>query len=146
MLWASGAALILLDTQAALGQLLEQPKLLAKVTVVVVLTANGVALHTIAFPTLLGQRRRGRYAAAVAAALGSLSAASWLAATLLGIARGPAARFQYLDFMAAYAALLGAALAFGLLCVRPRIVHKLRSGVRPFERRGSPGADVPRIQ
>jgi hypothetical protein len=148
VLWASGTALIVLDSGGALARIADSPKMLAKLTVVCVLTANGVALHALAFPALLGQTRHGSYAAAIASALGAISAASWLSATLLGIARSHVRGFEYADFMLGYAGMLTIALAFALLVVRPRVVRKLALGPRWHEGPlpAHPGTDLPRLQ
>jgi hypothetical protein len=148
VLWASGLALLVLDTGGALGRIADNPKMLAKLTVVGVLTANGVALHTLAFPALLGEIRHSGHAAAIAAALGGISAASWLSATLLGIARAQAKGYDYAQFMTGYAGLLALALAFALLVVRPRVARKLAGGMRGFDRRlpAGHGNDLPRLQ
>src|SRR5690606_26081753 len=106
ILWASGAALIVVDTHGVVSLVADNPKLLAKLTVVCVLTANGFALHWLAFPALFGDVRHGRRAAALAAALGAISAASWLAATLLGIARAQLEPFGYDELITVYAAML----------------------------------------
>jgi hypothetical protein len=127
VLWASGTALLVLETDAALHRLVDNPKLLAKLTVVCVLTLNGIALHFAAFPCLLGERRPSRRSSNLAAVLGAVSASSWLAATLLGIARTAASGLTYFQFMAAYAGLLTGAIAFAWLVVRPRLSAKLRA-------------------
>ena len=145
ILWASGIALIVLDTNAVLSRLAQQPKLLAKLTVVSILSLNGVALHLIAFPALLGDRVRGRSAAPLAAALGAVSAASWLAATLLGITRASSVTFTYADLMLAYAVMLATALTFGLLIVRPRIADKLRKRAR-YDPGSNRSAAIPGLQ
>lgn len=148
VLWASGAALIVFDTGGVLSRIADNPKMLAKLTVVCVLTANGVALHRIAFPALLGAARHGGHAAAIASALGGISAASWLSATLLGIVRTHAKGFEYADFMLGYAGMLALALAFALLVVRPRVVRKLALGPRCHGPHlpARPGADLPHLQ
>ena len=145
ILWASGAALIVLDTGGAVLQVADNPKLLAKLTVVCVLTLNGIALHCLAFPALCGEARFGRYGASLAAALGGISAPSWLSATLLGIARGQAKGLDYADFMVAYGGIAAIALTFALTVVRPRIVRKLAMGSRWFDARLHGSADLPRL-
>ncbi len=126
ILWASGLALLVVETGAALHRVADNPKLLAKLTVVAVLTLNGVALHLAAFPCLLGDRRPSHSSSNIAAVLGAVSTASWLAATLLGIARTSAAGLTFFDFMQIYGGLLLGALAFALIVVRPRLAAKLR--------------------
>ena len=145
ILWASGIALIVLDTNAVFSRVAQQPKLLAKLSVVGILSLNGVALHLIAFPALLGDRVRVRNAAAVAAALGAVSAASWLAATLLGITRTSVQGFTYADLMLAYCVMLAAALTVGLLIVRPRIAEKLRTPAR-YDLGSDASGALPRLQ
>ena len=148
VLWASGTALLVFDTGGVLSRIADNPKMLAKLTVVCVLTANGVALHRIAFPALLGEARHGGHAAAIASALGGISAASWLSATLLGIARAQAKGLAYADFMLGYAGMLAFALTFALLVVRPRVVRKLALGPPRHgpHRSARPGADLPHLQ
>ncbi|MGH8665976.1 MAG: hypothetical protein ACREUX_17080 [Burkholderiales bacterium] len=148
VLWASGTALLVLDTDGVLSRIADNPKMLAKLTVVCVLTVNGAALHWLAFPALLGETRHGGYGAAIASVLGAISAASWLSATLLGIVRAHAKGFDYADFMLGYAGMAAIALAFALLFVRPRVVRKLAIGPRWFDQRlpARPGADWPRLQ
>jgi hypothetical protein len=145
ILWASGIALIVPDTNAVFARLAQHPKLLAKLTVVGILSLNGVALHLIAFPALLGDRVRRRSAAPIAAALGAVSAASWLAATLLGITRASSLGFTYTELMRAYAVMLAAALAFGLVVVRPRIAKKLATAAR-CDHRSDRSAALPGLQ
>jgi len=50
VLWISGLAVIWMDTHFVLSVLQTKPKLLAKLSIVTILTINGVALHTLAFP------------------------------------------------------------------------------------------------
>ena len=51
VLWATGVAIVVLDLGLDFDALLGKPKLLAKLTVVAVLTINSLALHLVAFPT-----------------------------------------------------------------------------------------------
>ena len=125
VLWVSGLALIVLDTGGDVSRVAGNPKLLAKLSVVSVLTLNGVALHCLAFPALCGKVRHGRHTATTAALLGAISAASWFAATFLGIVRQQARGFDYADFMLGYGAMIAVAIAFGLTVVRPRMRRKL---------------------
>ena len=137
ILWASGSALIVLDTDGVLSRVADNPKLLAKLSVVCVLTLNGFALHWLAFPALFGELGHGRRAAALAAALGAVSAASWLAATVLGIGRAQVKPFTYAELMTAYAAMLACALAIAFAAVRPLIQRKLRLRPEPLDAPGN---------
>lgn len=126
VLWASGAALVLIDTGGDLSLVADSAKLLAKLTVVTTLTLNGVALHYLAFPALFAPARSRQEAAAIAAVLGSVSAVSWLWATLLGILHGAARGWSYSDLVLPYLGALAVTAAGALVLVRPRIVRKLQ--------------------
>lgn len=62
LLWLSGLALIVLDIGFDAAALLAKPKLAAKLTVVSLLTINGLLLHRIAFPLLKHLQPRPRKA------------------------------------------------------------------------------------
>jgi hypothetical protein len=89
-LWASGALLVWLGYAEAPANYLTNPKLWAKVSVVVTLTINGLFLHAIAFPKIrvgtvlmrLATRERLWFGA-----MGAVSSVSWLFAAFLGVAR-----------------------------------------------------------
>jgi hypothetical protein len=126
VLWVSGAALVMVDTGGNLSLVADSAKLLAKLTVVATLTLNGVALHYLAFPALFGTVRSRQVAAAIAAILGSVSATSWLWATLLGILHGTPKGWSYPEIVLPYFGTLAVAAAGALIVVRPRIVRKLQ--------------------
>jgi hypothetical protein len=128
LLWVSGLALIAFDTGGALDRLIDKPKLLAKLTVVCVLTLNGVALHILVFPALVGNGPRPGHTASVAAFLGAISAVSWMSATLLGIAPPVAKWWGYGDIVVGYITALALGITFALVVVRPRIMRKLQAG------------------
>ena len=101
LLWLSGIAFLVLYA-ANQPQALENPKLWAKITVVSVLTVNGMFLHRRVFASM--EEGRGwtpqgdllrRYSILVA-----VSVASWVTATLLGTVKE-------LNGVAPYATLLG---------------------------------------
>ncbi len=125
LLWLSGGALILLDPSVDGLALLAHPKLAAKLTVVGLLTANGVLLHRLAFPMLTEPRGSPRRAAQVCAALGAVSTVSWLYASFLGAARLIAPAMSYGGFLALYAAVIAVGLAVGLGLVRQRVERLL---------------------
>ena len=89
LLWASGVAIVGLGALAS-PDYLANPKLQAKILVVVLLTANAFALHRITFPRLAKGRRVARWHAADWLAVAvpvALSNTLWLYAAFLGIAR-----------------------------------------------------------
>jgi hypothetical protein len=130
LLWLTGGALVLLHVGSNFGTLLEKPKLLAKLSVVALLTINGLLLHRVAFPMLTRPLRDVRGAALVCTTLGAVSTVTWLYAAFLGVARIIAPTMSYGAFMAVYALLLVGALAVGLAVVRPRIARLLTRQVQ----------------
>lgn len=121
VLWLTGLALIGFATGMDADALMARPKLLAKLLVVIALTANGVALHAFAFPRLGRKDPQPRPNVVVPVVLGAISTASWLYASFIGVARVIAPSMSLRDFMAWYAALLMLAVTVGLVFVRPRV-------------------------
>jgi len=131
LLWLSGLGFLVLY-QLADPQKLANPKIYAKMTIVAILTANGVAIHLtvlprlrrrIGLPLLKDLRPRLRLLFALTSAV---SLVSWTVPVVLGAA--PQLNFvvPFQTILAIYAALLLAAtaLAFALLAERP--VRKAR--------------------
>ena len=87
LLWLTGAALILLDIGLDWSALANKPKLAAKLTVVSLLTANGLLLHWVVFPMLTKPQRSPGFASAVCAVVGAVSSVTWLFASFVGVAR-----------------------------------------------------------
>lgn len=123
-LWASGLAVIGIDTSFLYAELANKPKLLAKLTVVGVLTINGIALHFVAFKRFENSSSNTTNAMLVPALLGGLSAVTWIYAAFLGLAKPVAARLGYAGLMSLYgmAVLLGTIVALGL--VKPRLAQR----------------------
>lgn len=120
VLWASGLALVALDVGWDLRALALSPKLAAKLVVVAALSANGAALHALAFPAL--RTPHGRLALPLA--LGAVSTASWLYASFIGASRIVAPWLSFGDYMAAYALLVMAAIAVALFVIGPRFERR----------------------
>ena len=121
VLWLSGAALLAFDQGLAPTEWLRGAKPTAKLLVVTALTANGLALHAVAFPLL---RRGGPHSAktaTLAVVLGAISTASWLFASFIGSARVVAPSMHLQDFLGLYAVALGLAIVLALVFVRPRV-------------------------
>lgn len=123
LLWLSGLALVWIDTRFDLAVLATRPKTLAKLTVVFVLSANGIALHRCAFPALAHAHAPAWRSAALPAALGAVSAVSWLFAAFVGVDKVFASTLGYAAVIGAYAAALGAGLAVAWCVVRPRLAR-----------------------
>lgn len=112
-LWVTGAALIWIGYAQNPDTYLDNQKLWAKVSVVAVLTLNGLFLHRFAFPVL----KQGRSLSTLSnlrcmflAVLGGTSLASWLFAAWLGMARPWNHAVEYGEVMALYLALAGLAI------------------------------------
>lgn len=125
-LWISGLALIWFETRMDLAVLAGKPKLLAKLAVVSVLTLNGFALHSWAFPRLLRPQRRPQAAASGLAVLGAISATTWIYAAFVGVGKDLAPALGFVGFMALYAAALALGVGVALVFVRPRLAARLR--------------------
>ncbi|MBC7938280.1 MAG: hypothetical protein H7Z19_00720 [Chitinophagaceae bacterium] len=123
VLWASGLLLIGLQVGSDLQALVANPKLVAKLLVVSALTANGMALHALAFPKLHAGAGPGRMApgeALLPVVLGAISSASWLAASFVGLSRLVAPTLQLSDYLALYAAMLVGAVLLAVAVFRPQ--------------------------
>lgn len=128
-LWITGLVIIGIDTGFAPAVIASKGKLLAKLTVVTVLTLNGLALHRWALPRLLapaGDAAYARQAAKVPSLLGAVSACSWLFAAFLGLAKVLASVLGLSGFLELYALSLGLALAVAWVWMRPRLERQLR--------------------
>jgi hypothetical protein len=131
LLWLSGIGFLGLYALAS-PELLHNPKIYAKMTIVGVLTANGWAIHKLVLPSLAkhigrpllagltGQTRR------LYAATAALSGVSWTLPVVLGAAPQLNFHTPYLAIIAAHAALVG--LAFGLASLWLRSAGSHRDG------------------
>jgi hypothetical protein len=127
-LWITGLTIISVDMSTTALVLSKAPKLQAKLTVVLILTANGFLLHRYTLSRLGGRRSPSEQAIRLAAILGAVSAASWGYAVFLGVARAWAPILGYSGFIALYAAGLAAAIAVSLRWVRPMLLSASRNG------------------
>jgi hypothetical protein len=129
VLWITGLALVALDTGFVWRELLARPKLLAKLSVVLLLSANGWLLHHWIFPRMqpdsAATRAQALSVAGVASVLGGFSAVSWLVAAFVGIGKPVTAALGYGGFMALYALALLAVLPLAWWVVRPRLAQRL---------------------
>lgn len=135
VLLLSGLAVVRLDTGFALDELARRPKLLAKFSLVVLLTLNGWALHRHVFPRRHGPHSRPLATALWATVAGAVSAASWLFAAFVGVGKPVAAVLGYAGFMLLYGLTLGLALVASLWQVHPRLVTRLahRLSIHPSQ-------------
>ncbi|WP_124949602.1 hypothetical protein [Sulfuriferula thiophila] len=127
MLWLTGLIVIWLETRFEWSLLIGQPKLMAKLTVVSLLSLNGVALHHLAFNRLQAVQNHPAQNTKLLVILGAISVVTWLYATFLGLAKPVAPLLGYAGFMALYLALLAAGIATSILLMKPRLVSRLAS-------------------
>lgn len=125
VLWVTGLIVIGIDTGFDLAVLLTKGKLLAKFSVVILLTLNGLALHKWALPRLMAPTYEPERTARIPALLGAFSLASWLFAAFLGLAKPLADMLGYAGFMQFYGLSLLLALAVAWHWGRPRLARQL---------------------
>jgi hypothetical protein len=126
-LWATGVPMVMMDIGTDVSLLLGNPKLVAKLIVVIALTANGFLLHFVAFPMLIAKPKNSAKAATIAATLGAVSMTSWLYAFFLGASRIIARYFSLYDFVILYLLGLTIAVLVAILVVRGRLERSLKS-------------------
>jgi hypothetical protein len=128
-LWLTGLALTAFDLGFDPRMLIVSPKPAAKLVVVTALTANGLALHALAFPMLRNPRAGNRGAVTVPVVLGAISSASWLCASFIGVSRLIAPAMHFEDFMAIYGVLLAGAISVALVFARARVARSSKPAV-----------------
>ncbi|MGV3741990.1 MAG: hypothetical protein ACO1NO_06750 [Burkholderiaceae bacterium] len=108
-LWITGAAIIWLDASANGLSYFYNPKIQAKIAVVVLLTLNGFLLHNVILPvmekagSLMNMAFRYRFLAIFS---GAFSAVSWFYAAMLGVGRPLAWKYSLVELLAAYPAMI----------------------------------------
>lgn len=139
-LWISGAIIIWLDTRFELSAIAANGKLLAKLTVVVILTINGVLLHRYAFPRLSLPQENASRAAFLPALLGGVSAATWFYAAFIGVAK-PFSPLGYNGLMALYFVTLVLGIGISMVWIRPRLARQITQRItnRPEDMHTFPG-------
>jgi hypothetical protein len=128
VLAATGLCIVAIDTGFDPAIMLSKPKLMAKLSVVLVLLANGLVLHFYAFPTLFSKAARPVRTSFLLCVLGGVSSASWFYASFLGIAKTLV--ISYTGFMALYALIVCGAVGASLL-ISWRHLAKVLSTDRP---------------
>jgi hypothetical protein len=135
-LWISGIAIVSLDVSNQGLNYLLNPKLQAKIAIVVLLTLNGFALHGAVLPAMqkagsllkmpLNQRMLAVFA-------GIVSGVSWFYAAGLGIARPLNWKYSLVEILAAFPALIAGGFATMLLLTA---LAKSRQGRRQWQPQG----------
>lgn len=119
VLWITGVALVV-DGYLGHPDYVLNEKLWAKITVVVILTLNGVILHHYAFPRITtsdGISNLTSTEKALIAFSGSASSISWLFACYLGIARPWNFTTSYGLMMLIYFSLMGIGFLIAYQCI-----------------------------
>lgn len=117
-LWVTGVGIIALDASFKGWEYFTNPKLQAKITVVCLLTLNGVLLHHRVLPlmmkagALLNMSFSQRSFAVFA---GAVSAVSWFYAAMLGVGRPLNWKYSLGEILAAYPALIACGFATVML-------------------------------
>lgn len=123
-LWLTGLSIISLDMSTVALTLAKAPKLQAKLTVVLILTANGFLLHRFTLTALGGRKRPSEQQVKLAAILGAVSATSWGYAMFLGVAKAWAPILGATGFLLLYALGLAFGIAVSLRWVRPMLMRQ----------------------
>jgi hypothetical protein len=110
VLWATGALILAVDAaDKGLGYF-ANPKLQAKIGLVVLLTANGVLLHRVVMPLLQksGSLLRLSFNNLVLAIFaGTVSAVTWFYAAFMGVGRSLSWKYSLVELLAAYPLMIG---------------------------------------
>jgi hypothetical protein len=117
-LWISGTFVVWVDCQGDFSLILEKPKLMAKLTVVALLTINGAALHTLVFPNIMNGLKRTADFAAICAVLAGISSVSWFFAAFLGIAKPLEAHLGLQGFVALFGFAIAGAIIIAMAHMR----------------------------
>lgn len=136
-LFVTGAAVVVVDTGLDPAEMLSRPKLLAKFSVVSVLTLNGLVMHHKLFPLIAGRQPvDATILSRLATATAAISSTSWFYATFLGVAKPLTEALGYQGFMVVYASLLVVAIPGALILVGPHCERLIRESL------ASSGRDV----
>ena len=124
-LWATGLAVIWLDTRFDLAVLATKPKLLAKLSVAVALSANGWLLHRVVFHRFTVGQDDPERAATLPAIAGAISASSWLFAAFVGVGKAVAPALGFTGFVVLYLAVVSLAIGVSLAFIRPILAARM---------------------
>jgi len=109
VLWVTGVAIVALDVSVKGLDYFLNPKLQAKIGLVVLLTANGVLLHRTVLPMLqkAGSLLKLNFDQRLLAVFaGALSGVTWFYAAFMGVARPLAWKFSLMQLLGAYPVLV----------------------------------------
>lgn len=114
ILWVTGAAIIWMDASVKGQVYFTNPKIQAKIGMVMLLTVNGFLLHSAVMPALkkagsllqlpFGERMLATFS-------GAVSGVSWFYAAMLGVGRPLAWKYSLIELLAAYPILVAGGFA-----------------------------------
>lgn len=134
-LWATGVAIIALDASFKGWEYFANPKLQAKITVVCLLTLNGVLLHHRVLPLMMkaGSLLNLSYSQrSFAVFAGAVSGVSWFYAALLGVGRPLNWKYSLAEILAAYPALIAGSFV-GLMLLLAWAQYRASGDQQAFE-------------
>jgi len=126
ILWLTGIALLAIKPGLDLELIFANSKLAAKITVVSVLTINGLLLHLLVFPSFRSRQKAQRIVV-VSCIFTAISTTSWIYAALVGAARVVAPIMNYEHYMIIYLAILAFALLISVVVVYPLMREIVKS-------------------
>jgi Trk-type K+ transport system membrane component len=113
-LWITGAVIIGLDVSDKGFAYFSNPKIQAKIALVILLTLNGFVLHAAVLPALSKAGSLLKLAPSkrrLAVFSGAVSAVTWLYAAMLGVGRPLAWKYSLLQLLCAYPFLIAGGFA-----------------------------------
>ena len=116
ILWLTGIGLFAIKPGLNIDLIFANLKLAAKITVVSVLTINGLLLHLFVFQNFIS-RKKAKRIVALSCELTAISTTSWIYAGLVGAARAIAPLMSYEHYMNIYFTILGFALLISVIVV-----------------------------
>ncbi|AYG45436.1 hypothetical protein DV532_14505 [Pseudomonas sp. Leaf58] len=128
-LWLTGAAVIGIDYLEKGMNYFANPKLQAKIIIVLLLTFNGMLLHRYVLPALLkaGSLLKLNIGVRMFALFsGALSGVSWLYAAMLGVGRPLAWKYSLTELLLAYPVMI--LLGFALMAALTQWARKRSQG------------------
>jgi hypothetical protein len=144
-LWVSGLCVIWMDIGFDIDLLLSKPKILAKITIVTLLTLNGIGLHWRALPALCTHHPDTHHAALMPALLGAISGATWVFAAFVGVGKAVAPLLGYSGFMVLYGLSVAVAVTISLAVVRPQLAKRMRTTGSSTEAAGLAAESTPHL-
>ncbi|PTR14328.1 MULTISPECIES: hypothetical protein [unclassified Pseudomonas] len=140
VLWITGVAIVGIDYAGKGMEYFLNPKIQAKIGIVVLLTINGFVLHRAVLPALkkAGSLLKLSFSLRMLALFsGAFSGVSWFYAALLGVGRPLAWKYSLLELLAAYPVLIVG--GFGMMLLLTAWAKDKDTQARLEQGTGTPG-------